>query len=128
MTRSGHEISEAVVVRSDDGPPIATYANFCEVGHNAYEFLIDFGQFQPAAGEVRVHSRIVAGPVQAKLFARVLNEALARHENEHGAIAVPGDDDALAALMVAMPEFETLARSARREPRPKTRDPRSTER
>jgi hypothetical protein len=115
------------VVRTTDGPPIATYANFCEVGHNAYEFLIDFGQFQPAAGEVRVHSRIVSGPVQAKLFARVLNDALARYEREHGAIAVPGDHDALAALMSAMPDFESLARSARRERRGPT-DPLTPER
>ncbi|MFO1153587.1 MAG: DUF3467 domain-containing protein [Rhodospirillales bacterium] len=114
-------------MRTADGPPIATYANFCEVGHNTYEFLIDFGQFQPATGEVRVHSRIVSGPVQAKLFARVLNDSLARYERDHGPIAVPGDDDALAALMSAMPDFESLARSARRERR-RPNDPRTSER
>lgn len=123
-----HETSDERAVRAADGPPIATYANFCEVGHNAYEFLIDFGQFQPALGEVRVHSRIVSGPIQAKLFARVLNDALARYEHEHGPIAVPGDDDALAALMSSMPEFESLARSVRREPRPVKLDPFKSER
>jgi len=98
----------------EEAPPLATYANFCEVGHNAYEFLIDFGQFQPESSAVLVHSRIVSGPVQAKLFARLLTDAVARYEAEHGAIADVGEDDALTALLRAMPDFEHRAVSARR--------------
>lgn len=101
-------------MRVADVPAIAVYANFCEVGHNAYEFLIDFGQFQPALGEVVVHSRIVSGPVQAKLFARVLNDALDRYEREHGVISAPGDDDALALMMIPMTDLAQLAERARR--------------
>jgi hypothetical protein len=90
--------------------PLATYANYCEVGHNAFEFLIDYGQFRPEAGAVQIHSRIVAGPVQAKLFARLLGEAVGRYEAQHGTIPDLDGDDPLGALMAAQPDFEGRAR------------------
>jgi hypothetical protein len=96
--------------------PLATYANYCEVGHNAFEFLIDYGQFRPETGAVQVHSRIVAGPVQAKLFARLLGEAVARYEAQHGAIPDLDEDDPLSALMAAQPDFERRAIRARSQP------------
>ena len=93
---------------------LAIYANYCEVGFNAYEFLIDFGQFRPEQAAIHVHSRIVSGPVQAKLFARMLSEAIARHEAEHGVIADIEAEDALEALFASAPEFERRALNARR--------------
>ena len=98
--------------------PLAVYANYCEVGFNAYEFLIDFGQFRPEQAAIHVHSRIVSGPVQAKLFARMLAEAIARHEAEHGLIADIEAEDALEALFASGPEFERRALKARRRPAP----------
>jgi hypothetical protein len=97
-------------------PPLAIYANYCEVGHNAFEFLIDFGQFRPEAEMVRVHSRIVAGPVVAKLFARLLAEAVGRFEEAHGVIVELADDDPLGALIASQPDFESRADRARRRP------------
>ena len=96
--------------------PLAVYANYCEVGHNAYEFLLDFGQFRPESGTVQVHSRIVAGPVQAKLFARLFSDAVERFEAQHGAIADIADDDALSALFGSLPDFERRAMIARSRP------------
>jgi hypothetical protein len=84
--------------------PLATYANYSEVGHNAFEFLIDYGQFRPEAGAVQVHSRIVTGPVQAKLFARLLSEAIARYEAQHGVIPDLDEDDPLSALLAPAPK------------------------
>jgi hypothetical protein len=34
--------------------------------HNAFEFLLDFGQFYPESTERRFHTRIVTGPVYVK--------------------------------------------------------------
>jgi hypothetical protein len=98
--------------------PLAIYANCCEVGYNAFEFLLDFGQFRPEHGAIHVHSRIVTGPVQAKLFARMLSDAVARHETEHGPIPDIDGDDAMEALLTSAPEFERRALNARRAPRP----------
>ncbi len=98
--------------------PLAVYANYCEVGHNAFEFLLDFGQFRPETAAVHVHSRIVSGPVQAKLFARLLANAVTSFEATHGPIPELADDDALGALIGAVPEFEHRAIRARGRPLP----------
>lgn len=98
--------------------PLAIYANYCEVGHNAFEFLFDFGQFRPESGNVQVHSRIVAGPVQAKLFARLFTEAVDRFEASHGLIADVTDEDALGGLIDSIPDFELRAMRARSRPLP----------
>ena len=100
--------------RTPTDSPLAIYANYCEVGFNAYEFLIDFGQFRPEQAAIHVHSRIVSGPVQAKLFARMLSDAVARHEAEHGLIADVEAEDALEALFASATEFERQALTARR--------------
>jgi hypothetical protein len=96
--------------------PLATYANYCEVGHNAFEFLLDFGQFQPEVETVHVHTRIVTGPVLAKLFARLLTDAIVRFEAAHGLIAEFTDDDAFGALLASIPDFERRAIRARSSP------------
>lgn len=98
--------------------PLAIYANHCEIGHNAFEFLLDFGQYRPEIGAVHVHSRIVAGPVQAKLFARLFVQAVERFEAVHGAIAELDDDDVLGALIGNIPDFERRAQHARARPLP----------
>ena len=100
------------------GPMLATYANYSEVGHNAFEFLIDYGQVRPDGGGIEIHTRIVAGPVPAKLFARLLNDAIARFEAENGEIPDAGEQDALALLMAASPDFEHRASEARMRPGP----------
>ena len=70
----------------------ARYANYFEVGHNAFEFIFDFGQYHPESDSARMHSRIVTGPVYAKLLAELLRCALQRFEQEHGTIH-PADDE-----------------------------------
>jgi hypothetical protein len=92
--------------------PIAVYANYFEVGHNAFEFLIDFGQFQPEAGSVRMHSRIVSGPVHAKLLAQLVTQAISRFEAEHGEIAELAGPE-VEALLTPPSDFEQRAALAR---------------
>jgi hypothetical protein len=96
--------------------PLAAYANYCEVGHNALEFLFDFGQFRPEVGAVNIHSRVVVAPVVAKLVARLLADAVTQFEEAHGFIAELEDDDALGALIASIPDFERRAIKARARP------------
>jgi hypothetical protein len=99
--------------------PLAAYANYCEVEHNALEFLFDFGQFRPEVGAVNIHSRGVVAPVVAKLVARLLADAVTRFEEAHGFIAELEHDDALGALIASIPVFERRAIKARaRSPMP----------
>lgn len=82
---------------------IAGYANYFEVGHNAFEFLIDFGQVDPQSGDVNFSSRIAVGPAQAKIFASLMEDAVRQFEDQHGAIPDLDDDDPLGALLEPTP-------------------------
>jgi hypothetical protein len=95
--------------------PLARYSNYFEVGHNAYEFLIDFGQYQPEAAEVVLHTRIAVGPTHAKLLATTLSGAVALHEADNGPIAEASEPpDPLEIVLRSLPDFERRAVDARR--------------
>jgi Protein of unknown function (DUF3467) len=53
------------------------YANFFEIGHNAFEFAIEFGQ--QAGG---IHTRIYLSPQYARVLSDLLRETLRQHERE----------------------------------------------
>lgn len=98
-------------------PPLACYANYFEVGHNAFEFLLDAGQVEPQSGQVQLLSRIAISPVHAKLLARLLAQSIdqfecAHHEIPDLAAAAPDTDFAF----TSPHEFERLAIDARRRP------------
>jgi hypothetical protein len=95
--------------------PLANYANYFEVSHNAFEFLIDFGQFQPEIDAVQLHTRIAAGPTHAKLLAEMLLNSLRRYEAENGRIPDPEADlNPLEVIHRSLPDFEYRAANARR--------------
>lgn len=66
--------------------PTAQYANYFEIGFNAFEFVLDFAQ-RYGEGEARGHTRIVTGPEYAKALYVILGQALTRFERSYGAIA-----------------------------------------
>lgn len=68
------------------GAPIGRYANYFAVGHNEWEFLLDFGQFYPGSDGARVHTRIITGPTYAKALLRTLLDSLETYERTFGAI------------------------------------------
>jgi hypothetical protein len=78
----------------------ARYANHFTVGHNAYEFLFEFGQFHfdPARGEddrARIPIiRIVMGPPIAKVFLLTMRNAIRQYEDAHGALDESGEPEA----------------------------------
>lgn len=68
----------------DPGQLEGRYANYIEVGHNAAEFVFDFGQFYSEGERARVHTRIVTSPSYAKAFLETLRESIARYEESFG--------------------------------------------
>ena len=56
------------------------YANYFKVGHNAVEFLLDFGQFYPESEKAQLHTRIVTSPIYAKALLEIIRESLDRFE------------------------------------------------
>jgi len=67
------------------------YVNYFEIGHNAFEFLLDFGQCFCEESEGAMHTRIVTSPVYAKRLVGVLQQALSQYEESYG--QVPDDPE-----------------------------------
>jgi hypothetical protein len=53
------------------------YANFFQVGHNEFEFVIEFGQ-----QDLGIHTRIYVSPQYARVLCDLLLETLYQHDLE----------------------------------------------
>jgi hypothetical protein len=62
------------------------YANYFEVGHNAFEFVVDFAQLYSEGERPCFHTRIITGPAYAKSMLEMLNQAIAQYEQSFGTI------------------------------------------
>ncbi len=62
------------------------YANFFKVGHNAFEFVIDFGQYYPENDRAELYTRIITSPAYAKTLLQTLSNAIDKYEKAFGAI------------------------------------------
>ncbi|MDL1982679.1 MAG: DUF3467 domain-containing protein [Deltaproteobacteria bacterium] len=62
------------------------YANYFKVGHNAFEFVLDFGQFYQGSEKAELCTRIVTSPVYANAFLETLRESIDRYERAFGVI------------------------------------------
>lgn len=58
------------------------YVNYFKVGHNAFEFVLDFGQSYLENEDPQIHTRIVTSPAYAKAFLDTLRESLAQYEKD----------------------------------------------
>ena len=67
------------------------YANYFKVGHNSFEFLLDFGQGYAMSWPTLLHTRIVTTPAYAKTLLGTLQESIDRYEQDFGII--PKDDE-----------------------------------
>ena len=93
------------------------YANYFEVGHNPFEFYVDFGQYDPNSEKAKMHTRIVTSPAYAKILGQTLCGSVDNFESEHGLIQANSDDvDPMEMVR------ESLEEQAR-QPRPEKRRP-----
>ena len=67
------------------------YSNIVRIGHSSYEFMLDFGQFQPEGKKAFMDVRIITSPQHAKAILRALKENIARYEEKHGTIGISSD-------------------------------------
>jgi Protein of unknown function (DUF3467) len=68
------------------------YANYFQVGHNAFEFMLDFSQHSHESRTIRWHTRIITVPFFAKSLFTLLEESITQHEQRFGSI--PEEDAA----------------------------------
>lgn len=72
---------------SQDGNTLeGRYANYFEVGYNAFEFILDFGQLYAAGEKPKIHTRIVTSPAYLKTFLETLGNSLDQCERGFGEI------------------------------------------
>jgi hypothetical protein len=57
------------------------YANYFKVGHNAFEFVFDFGQYYPEIDEAELYTRIITSPRYAKELLSTLQESIEKITN-----------------------------------------------
>jgi hypothetical protein len=62
------------------------YTNYLQVGHNAYEFFLDFGQILTETEEAELYARFVTSPGHAKAMLQTLKEAIDNYEQNFGHI------------------------------------------
>ena len=62
------------------------YANCLRVGHNAFEFVLDFGQVFSENEKAELCARIVTSPNHAKAMLETLQEAVDTFEQTFGCI------------------------------------------
>jgi len=58
------------------------YANYFKVGHNAYEFVIDFGQYYPGTEEAELYTRIITSPAYEKSLLETIRESIYQYEKK----------------------------------------------
>jgi len=70
----------------DAGQIEGRYANYFKVGHNAFDFVLDFGQFYPESKNAQLHTRVITGPAYAKALLKTLKQAVDQYEETFGVI------------------------------------------
>ncbi len=64
----------------------ARYANYFQVGHHAFEFLLDFGQLYSDDDNARLHTRIIMSPAYARTLLNLLRMSVESYERAFGEI------------------------------------------
>ena len=60
------------------------YANYFEIGHNEFEFIIDFGQSYQDEKDIRMHTRIITSPAYLRTLLDVLSKSTEEYERTFG--------------------------------------------
>ena len=80
MNREGTKGSAPSKQHREEG----RYANAFQIGHNAFEVLIEFGQHEGG-----IHTRIYVSPQHARILSELLVDTLRQHERMFGQAARP---------------------------------------
>jgi hypothetical protein len=72
-------------------PPVAnkgTYANYFEIGHTAFEFVLDFGEAYAGSTSTPAgcHTRVVTSPIYMIALLDLIKKSVADYESAFGRI------------------------------------------
>jgi hypothetical protein len=63
-----------------------SYANYFEIGHTAFEFVLDFGEAYAGSEPPPCHTRIVTSPVYVLALLDLLQKSVADFQSQFGPI------------------------------------------
>jgi len=78
-------LDDDVVVWQNSGLQ-GRYANCFRVGHNAFEFVVDFAQAATNPRVAEVHTRIIMNPAYCRTLLRLLVRSIGEYEHDNGPI------------------------------------------
>ena len=64
------------------------YVNQAIIGHSQKEFIIDLGLLVPPGNKIKIQSRVITNPIDAKILYLLLKENIEKYENRFGNIPV----------------------------------------
>lgn len=70
----------------NNASPESRYSNYVEIGFNAFEFLVAFGQVYSESEQPQTHTRIVMSPHYAKSLLETLQKSLSQYDDNYGAL------------------------------------------
>ena len=82
-----------------------TYANLAIISHSSSEFVIDFVRLVPNVPKVKVKSRVILSPQNAKRLMRALGDNIGKYESQFGTIQ-EHDQPAIPPMAFKMPKAE----------------------
>jgi hypothetical protein len=62
------------------------YANYFQIGRNAFEVILEFGQFNEQDVKPLLHTSVITTPVHAKKLLLLLEKCVQEHEEAFGVI------------------------------------------
>lgn len=85
MSKDKKNIMEVVISSEIES---GAYVNQALIVHNAKEFILDFGLSLPG-GKIRVQSRLITNPIDAKAIMLAWQDNIAKYEEKFGEIPTP---------------------------------------
>lgn len=64
------------------------YVNQAIIGHSQKEFIIDLGLLLPPGNKLKIQSRVITNPIDAKILYLILKENIEKYEQRFGQIPV----------------------------------------
>jgi hypothetical protein len=87
---NGHAMTDDSAGGEFDLKQEARYANHFYVGHNAFEVILQFGQFYEGNNQPVMHTRIVTNPAYALMLLQLLSSTMSEFEGRFGPIDAGG--------------------------------------
>ena len=78
------EQNQQIQIKASDEVLKGVYANLAQVAHSGEEFILDFMNVFPPAGNLV--SRVLVSPAHAKRFSAALVDNLKKYEEQYGEI------------------------------------------